>query len=267
METRIFTHRQTSNFTVISNEILQNENMTFFAKGVFVYLLSLPDTWDINVAIISNKFGEKECRIAAAFRELIDLGYCVRRPYRKDGRLKGQKYYISDIKGYFADQTNIAKIENSDPAKITHTENSDPAKKQTSENSEPLLFQSSEKTDPLKNGGSSENKEDIDKNIYLYNKRKKTHFFENEKLKDLGYFLSKFQGAEYDKIDLVYYYHTVGDWSYSSGTKRDENGWIATVRNFIRGDIEKKKLHLKAEYQQTDSRQMNLEGALEYMNL
>lgn len=79
----------------------------------------------------------------------------------------------------------------------------------------------------------------------VYNKKKKTLFFENEKLKDLDYFLSKFNTPDYEQIDMVFYYHAVGDWSYSSGTKRDENGWLATTRNFIRSDMDKGHLRTK----------------------
>lgn len=234
METSIFTHRQTANYTVISNDILQDENMTFFTKGLFAYLLSLPSTWNINIEVIADKFGEKGNRISGAFKELIELGYCVRKPYRKDGRLRGQKYFISDIRGYFNSPDNIKKCENTDPLNL-----------QTSEKTEGLKLQTSEITDTLKTGESIESKDNLIKEISNYNKRKKTLFFENEKLKDLDYFLSKFNTPDYEQIDMVFYYHAVGDWSYSSGTKRDENGWLATTRNFIRSDMDKGHLRTK----------------------
>ena len=39
--------------------------------------------------------------------------------------------------------------------------------------------------------------------------------------------------------DLAYYYCAVRDWSDSSNTRRTARGWLATLRNFYRGDIDK----------------------------
>jgi DNA-binding transcriptional regulator GbsR (MarR family) len=51
-----------------------------------------------------------------------------------------------------------------------------------------------------------------------------------------------FQGEKYKDVDLEYYYHTVSDWSETSGTKRTARGWMATIRTFIRED--EKRGHL-----------------------
>lgn len=39
--------------------------------------------------------------------------------------------------------------------------------------------------------------------------------------------------------DLAYYYAAVRDWSDSSNTRRTARGWLATLRNFYRGDLDK----------------------------
>jgi len=79
------------------------------------------------------------------------------------------------------------------------------------------------------------------------NTRAKNTLFRNSALaiqgNDYQPFLSRFQGGEYDNIDLVYYYHAVADWSDSKNVKRTERGWMATIRNFIRSDIERGKVH------------------------
>ena len=83
---------------------------------------------------------------------------------------------------------------------------------------------------------------------------------------DYSEFEKLFATPEFEKVDLVYYFHTVADWSETKqGVKRTRTGWIATVRNFIRGDVEKKKLHLKPEYQAPQSR-LNVAGAMEFLN-
>ena len=39
--------------------------------------------------------------------------------------------------------------------------------------------------------------------------------------------------------DLAYYFCAVRDWSDSSNTRRTARGWLATLRNFFRGDLDK----------------------------
>ncbi|WP_418707221.1 hypothetical protein, partial [Barnesiella intestinihominis] len=88
--------------------------------------------------------------------------------------------------------------------------------------------------------------------------------FENGVGVDYSEFESKFATPEFEKVDLVYYFHSVSDWSDQKNMKRTKNGWLATVRNFIRGDVEKKKLHLKPEYK-AQTQRLNVAGAIEYL--
>ena len=65
--------------------------------------------------------------------------------------------------------------------------------------------------------------------------------FENSRFADYNAFAAEFKAPEFAGVDIVYYYHAVADWSAQKGKKMKD--WIATARNFIRGDIENGKLH------------------------
>lgn len=65
--------------------------------------------------------------------------------------------------------------------------------------------------------------------------------FENSRFADYNAFAAEFTAPEFANVDVVYYFHAVADWSAQKGKKMKD--WIATARNFIRGDIEKGKLH------------------------
>lgn len=67
--------------------------------------------------------------------------------------------------------------------------------------------------------------------------------FENSRFADFNTFAAEFKAPEFADVDIVYYFHAVADWSAQKGKKMKD--WIATARNFIRGDIEKGKLHRK----------------------
>lgn len=68
--------------------------------------------------------------------------------------------------------------------------------------------------------------------------------FENSRYAEYNAFAEQFTAPEFADVDLVYYYHAVADWSAQKGKKMKD--WIATARNFIRGDMEKGKLHRKS---------------------
>lgn len=80
---------------------------------------------------------------------------------------------------------------------------------------------------------------------------------------DYSAFENLFNTPEFSNVDLVYYFHCVSDWSDQKNMKRTKKGWIATVRNFIRGDVEKNKLHVKNAGNRGNS---NLKNAMEYLN-
>ena len=86
--------------------------------------------------------------------------------------------------------------------------------------------------------------------------------FANSRFAKFDDFERCFDKPEFEQIDILYYYHSVADWSASKG--RMQKDWIAQTRNFIRGDREKGKLHLKPEYKSPTQR-LNVAGAIEYL--
>lgn len=88
--------------------------------------------------------------------------------------------------------------------------------------------------------------------------------FDGNGVGDYTEFERKFATPEFEKVDLVYYFHAVADWSDQKNMKRTKNGWLATIRNFIRGDMEKNKLHLKSGFQ-AGKQQLNIADAMEFL--
>ena len=65
--------------------------------------------------------------------------------------------------------------------------------------------------------------------------------FRNSRFSAYEEFAKQFQKPEFEGVDIAYYYEAVKDWSDAGGKKKRD--WIATARNFIRGDFDKGKLH------------------------
>lgn len=72
-----------------------------------------------------------------------------------------------------------------------------------------------------------------------------------------------FKAPEFEKIDMVYYFNALADWSASKG--RMQKDWIAQARNFIRGDERKGMLRLKPQYKTTSSG-FNVQDMLDCLN-
>ena len=64
--------------------------------------------------------------------------------------------------------------------------------------------------------------------------------FENSRFFDFELFRKCFNTPEFEKVDLVYYYNVVKDWSASKG--RMQKDWIAQTRNIIRADYRRGRI-------------------------
>lgn len=67
-----------SNFTVISNELLQHPELSSTAKGIASYIQSLPEGAPVSIKALAAKLPEGEIRIASALRELEKHGFHLR---------------------------------------------------------------------------------------------------------------------------------------------------------------------------------------------
>jgi hypothetical protein len=67
--------RPRKNFTVLSNELLQNRKLSFAAQGLLTHLLSLPEGWNINAQRLATDALEGRDAIRRLLKELEDKGY------------------------------------------------------------------------------------------------------------------------------------------------------------------------------------------------
>lgn len=74
--------RLTKDFASIPNDIFRDTQLSLDTIGVLVYLLSLPQNWEVRADHIRNKFGIGKDKQQRIFRELEDAGYLVREKVR-----------------------------------------------------------------------------------------------------------------------------------------------------------------------------------------
>ena len=87
----------TEKFSTIPNALIQNFVVSLEARGLLVYLLSLPLDWKLNIKDLSKKNNMGENKIRKLVNELIQCKYIVRVQDRvRNGTFKSFDYFIYD---------------------------------------------------------------------------------------------------------------------------------------------------------------------------
>lgn len=84
--------RPDRNFTIIPNDVLRDENLTYRARGILCYLLSQPCDWTVSSHRLRREATEGRDAIRAALKELMNAGY-LRRDREQDARGLWQTHY------------------------------------------------------------------------------------------------------------------------------------------------------------------------------
>ena len=98
-----------NNFTMVSNHVLRNENLSLKAKGLYAYMWSLPDSWDYSVAGLTKVLKEGKSAINEALKELEHEGYLVRTILRKGGKFSDMDYILNETPSPFTDFPSAEK--------------------------------------------------------------------------------------------------------------------------------------------------------------
>lgn len=94
---KITRSKRNTPFVLINKESLQDKSISWQAKGLLAYLLSLPDNWQILVADLANRSKNGRDSTAAILKELIDAGYIERiRCKNEKNQFEGYSYTVFD---------------------------------------------------------------------------------------------------------------------------------------------------------------------------
>lgn len=76
-----------ANYVVMSRAALQDEKLSWKAKGMMAYMLSMPDDWTFYLEELMKHSTDGEASFRSGFKELTDGGYVKRFPVRKGNRI------------------------------------------------------------------------------------------------------------------------------------------------------------------------------------
>lgn len=86
----IFRVRKDANYVVINRTSLNDQRLSWKAKGVLAYMLSMPDDWKFYITEICNHSKDGLDSLKAAIKELKQCGYLKKIPLKDDlGKITG----------------------------------------------------------------------------------------------------------------------------------------------------------------------------------
>lgn len=109
----IFKRGERERFTIIDNVAVQDNTLSFKARGLLAYLLSLPEDWHIYETEISEHSTDGIKAVRSGIKELISAGYISRSSQRNpSGKFMGYEYLVYDKPHNQANLTIMPKTEN-----------------------------------------------------------------------------------------------------------------------------------------------------------
>jgi hypothetical protein len=91
----IIKRHRTGSYSVMANHCLRNKLLSAKAKGIFAYIMSLPEDWKLYRTELTNHFTDGKDSIRSGFDELVKFGYIVATELRDEaGRMSGWGYDI-----------------------------------------------------------------------------------------------------------------------------------------------------------------------------
>ena len=76
--------KHTSNFVLLDKTFLEDDRLSFKAKGILAYLLSKPDDWKVIVVHLVTQSKDGKASVYAGLKELKEYGYYTKVPIRNE---------------------------------------------------------------------------------------------------------------------------------------------------------------------------------------
>lgn len=90
------TIQRNENYTIVSNVALQSKELSWKAKGLLVYLLTLPKDWDVRLSDLENRSTDGRDSTRGAIEELMKARYISRVECVEKGKFMGFDYTVSE---------------------------------------------------------------------------------------------------------------------------------------------------------------------------
>ena len=195
-------------YTVINNTILKDTRISWKAKGLFCYLLSLPEDWNICMNDLQNRAKDGIDGLKSAVKELKEYGYLIQKRNKDEkGRFLKTVYIIVENPQVENPQVENPQVEN------PQVEN-------------PQLLNTNIQNTNLKNTD-------------IQNTKRENKQFTPPSLEDVAEYCKE-RNNNIDAMQFIDYYSARG-WRFNNGGKMKD--WRATVRTWERRNYSNNSEH------------------------
>ena len=94
MSTVFIREKKERDFTVINNTFIKDVSLSWKAKGLMAYLLSLPDDWEIHLSEVENHAADGKATLRSSINELKERGYLIVEQKKENGKFGEMKYIL-----------------------------------------------------------------------------------------------------------------------------------------------------------------------------
>ena len=190
-------------YTVINNTILKDTRISWKAKGLFCYLLSLPKDWNICMNDLKNRAKDGIDGLKSAVKELKEYGYLIQKRNKDEkGRFLKTVYIIVENPQVENPQVENPQVEN------------------------PQLLNTNIQNTNLKNTD-------------IQNTKRENKQFTPPTLEDVAEYCKE-RNNNIDPMQFIDYYSARG-WRFNNGGKMKD--WRATVRTWERRNYSNNSEH------------------------
>jgi DNA-binding MarR family transcriptional regulator len=84
-----------SNYFRMNNELIQDPSLSWAARGLLAYLLSLPEKWEVHLTELFTRSTDGRRATEAAIKELIKAGYVKKE--QGENKRRNTKYTVYEI--------------------------------------------------------------------------------------------------------------------------------------------------------------------------
>ncbi|MGP9808646.1 hypothetical protein ACT3TQ_09980 [Halomonas sp. AOP12-C2-37] len=103
-DTAIIRRRVRSDFTTLNNDLIRDHRLSWKALGILVFVLHLPDNWQLRLSHLSKQreVGSGRDATRAGLKELQDAGYLyIQRERGECGKFIHTTWLVTDRPGNF----------------------------------------------------------------------------------------------------------------------------------------------------------------------
>lgn len=122
MDTKFIKTKKERDYTIINNTFIKDCRLSWKAKGLMTYFLSLPDDWTIHLSEIEKHATDGKSALRSAINELKELGYLKAEQQRENNRFAEMVYIIIENPDEDSLFTDFQQTENLNSENL-HTEN------------------------------------------------------------------------------------------------------------------------------------------------